>query len=44
LSEIEDAYDEDLDTSMSEEDTVDTMAAEQQEMGGQEMAPGMGMM
>jgi hypothetical protein len=43
LSDIEDAYDEDLDTSMSEEDAVDTMAGEQQEMGGQEMAPDMGM-
>lgn len=30
LSEIEDAYDEDLDTAMSEEDTVDTQADEAQ--------------
>jgi hypothetical protein len=30
LSEIEDAYDEDLDTSMSEEDTVETQADEAQ--------------
>jgi hypothetical protein len=44
LSEIEDAYDEDLDSSMSEEDTVDTMADEAQGMEGQPMDPGMGMM
>jgi hypothetical protein len=44
LSEIEDAYDEDLDTAMSEEDSVDTMADEAQGMEGQGMAPGMGMM
>lgn len=44
LSEIEDAYDEDLDSSMSEEDSVDTMADEQQAMGGQQMAPDMGVM
>lgn len=30
LSEIEDAYDEDLDSSMTEEDTVDTQAEEAQ--------------
>lgn len=44
LSEIEDAYDEDLDSSMSEKDSVDTMADEQQDMGGQQMAPNIGMM
>jgi hypothetical protein len=44
LSEIEDAYDEDLDSSMSEEDAVDTMADEAQGMEGQPMDPGMGMM
>lgn len=44
LSEIEDAYDEDLDSSMSEEDSVDTMADEAQDMEGQQMDPGMGMM
>lgn len=44
LSEIEDAYDEDLDTAMSEEDEVDTMADEAQELEGQGTNPGMGMM
>jgi hypothetical protein len=44
LSEIEDAYDEDLDSSMSEEDAVDTMADEAQGLEGQPMDPGMGMM
>ena len=44
LSEIEDAYDEDLDTTMSEEDSVDTMADEAQGMEGQGLNPGMGMM
>lgn len=37
LSEIEDAYDEDLDSAMSEEDTVETQAEEAQ-------APAQGMM
>ena len=32
LSEIEDAYDEDLDSAMSEEDTVETQAEEAQDM------------
>lgn len=32
LSEIEDAYDEDLDSAMSEEDTVETQSGEAQEM------------
>jgi hypothetical protein len=32
LSEIEDAYDEDLDSAMSEEDSVDTQAEEAQEV------------
>ena len=32
LSEIEDAYDEDLDTAMSEEDTVETQADQAQDM------------
>jgi hypothetical protein len=41
LSDIEDAYDEDLDTAMSEEDSVDTMADEAQGMPDQGMAPGM---
>jgi hypothetical protein len=41
LSEIEDAYDEDLDTAMSEEDTVETQADQAQDMA----APiGQGMM
>jgi hypothetical protein len=44
LSEIEDAYDEDLDTAMSEEDSVDTMADEAQGLEGQATNPGMGMM
>lgn len=44
LSEIEDAYDEDLDTAMSEEDEVDTMADEAQGLEGQGTNPGMGMM
>jgi hypothetical protein len=40
LSEIEDAYDEDLDSAMSEEDSVDTQAEEAQE----EVPMGQGMM
>ena len=41
LSEIEDAYDEDLDSAMSEEDTVETQAEEAQDLA----APmGQGMM
>lgn len=44
LSDLEDAYDEDLDTAMSEEDSVDTMADEAQGMPAQGMAPDMGMM
>lgn len=43
LSDIEDAYDEDLDTAMSEEDSVDTMADEAQGMAPG-MSPDMGMM
>ena len=44
LSEIEDAYDEDLDDSMSEEDSVDTQADENQMDSMAPAAPGMGMM
>jgi hypothetical protein len=41
LSEIEDAYDEDLDSAMSEEDTVETQADEAQDMAAPAMGQGM---
>lgn len=41
LSEIEDAYDEDLDSAMSEEDTVETQAGEAQDMAAPAMDQGM---
>jgi len=44
LSEIEDAYDEDLDDSMSEDDAVDTQADENQPVAGMAGQPNMGMM
>ena len=44
LSEIEDAYDEDLDDSMSEDDAVDTQADENQPVANMAGQPNMGMM
>lgn len=44
LSEIEDAYDEDLDDTMSEEDAVETQADEAQPAAGQMGQPNAGMM
>jgi hypothetical protein len=41
LSEIEDAYDEDLDSAMSEEDTVETQAGEAQDIAAPPMDQGM---
>lgn len=44
LSEIEDAYDEDLDDSTSEEDSVETQADENQPVADMTGQPNMGMM
>lgn len=44
LSEIEDAYDEDLDDSMSDEDSVDTQADENQPVADMAGQPNLGMM
>ena len=44
LSEIEDAYDEDLDDTTSEENAIDTQADENQPVAGMAGQPNMGMM